>query len=169
MFQTLQIVALMLAVIAMAPAVAHAFEFPGKKRLDRDAYAAVQTIYYPGFTLLGIAEPTAIVATAVLLLLTPRDTTEFWMTFIALVGLAGMQVIYWTLTHPVNKIWTRSVATGNAGGSFFAVDPVHSGSSAAQTGDWRELRDRWEHSHIARAGLAFLGVFSLTLAIIAHG
>lgn len=32
----------------MAPALAHAMEYPGKMRLSRDAYLTVQPIYYPG-------------------------------------------------------------------------------------------------------------------------
>jgi hypothetical protein len=48
MVTTLQVITLMLVALAMAPAVAHALEFPGKKRLSKDAYLTVQGIYYPG-------------------------------------------------------------------------------------------------------------------------
>jgi hypothetical protein len=37
----------------MALSLAHALEFPGKLRLGKDAYLAVQQIYYPGFTFDG--------------------------------------------------------------------------------------------------------------------
>jgi hypothetical protein len=40
----------------MALSLAHALEVPGKLRLNKEQYLAVQTIYYPGFTLGGIAE-----------------------------------------------------------------------------------------------------------------
>jgi hypothetical protein len=39
--------------VAMALSLAHALEFPGKLRLGKDAYLAVQQIYYPGFTFGG--------------------------------------------------------------------------------------------------------------------
>jgi hypothetical protein len=38
----------------MGLSLAHALEFPGKKRLDEKQYKAVQTIYYPGFTIGGM-------------------------------------------------------------------------------------------------------------------
>lgn len=43
--------------LAMALAVAHALEMPGKMRLSREDYFTVQRIYYPGFTIGGISEP----------------------------------------------------------------------------------------------------------------
>lgn len=53
MLQTLQIVTLALVSIAMTCSLADALELPGKLRLPREIYAAVQPIYYPGFTLVG--------------------------------------------------------------------------------------------------------------------
>ncbi len=51
MFQILQILTTVLVAVAMAPALAHALEYPGKMRLSRDAYLTVQAIYYPGLRL----------------------------------------------------------------------------------------------------------------------
>src|SRR5437763_16927673 len=53
MLQTIEIVSILLVALAMAPALAHFLEFPGKSRLTKDAYLAVQPIYYPGFTIAG--------------------------------------------------------------------------------------------------------------------
>jgi hypothetical protein len=50
MFLTLQVVTVFLVAVAMSLALAHALELPGKMRLDKETYMAVQTIYYPGFT-----------------------------------------------------------------------------------------------------------------------
>ena len=105
MFDILQVVSVLLTAIAVATALAHALELPGKMRLTRDEYFAVQHIYYPGFTLAGIGEGLAPVATAILLFLTPRDGPAFWLTLVALIGLLGMQAVYWIVTHPVNKLW----------------------------------------------------------------
>jgi hypothetical protein len=44
----MQVVALIFVGVALMPALAHALELPGKKRLTQDVYFAVQTIYYPG-------------------------------------------------------------------------------------------------------------------------
>jgi hypothetical protein len=73
MINILQVLTLILVVLAMVPALAHALELPGKLRLPKDAYVAVQTIYYPGFTLAGIAEPVAILSAIIVLVLMPRS------------------------------------------------------------------------------------------------
>ena len=166
MLQVMQILATTLVAIAMAPAVAHALEFPGKMRLNREDYIAVQGIYYPGFTVAGIAEAAGLLAVIVLLFLTPRETTAFWLTLVGMFGILGMQIVYWTLIHPINQFWLQSAnaSLGNTGGSFFAFAPA--GRTEGGHADWTHLRDRWEYSHIARAGLVFVSFVSLLLAIV---
>jgi hypothetical protein len=77
-FKTLQISSVTLAALALTFSGSHAFELPGKKRLSRDTYLAVQTIYYPGFTVGGVSEPLSILAVLLLLVRTRRGTTSFW-------------------------------------------------------------------------------------------
>jgi hypothetical protein len=163
MLREIQIAAILVTALAMAPALAHAFEFPGKRRLDKESYVAVQAIYYPGFTLLGIAEPAAVIALVVLLFLTPRHSTAFFLAALALVCVLGMQVVYWLFTHPTNRYWLASAETklGKTGNRFFAA-----GSAVDAADDWTKLRDRWEYSHIARAVLSFLGFALMTLAAV---
>jgi hypothetical protein len=164
-YSIVQLLTIVMSAIALAPALAHAFEFPGKQRLDRSAYMTVQTIYYPGFTLLGISEPGAIIAVIILLALTPVGTTEFGWTLVALLGLLGMQAVYWAFVHPVNRYWLQGagVATGTAGRGFFGLEPAHGASGETH---WKNLRDRWEYSHIARAALAFVSFFALVLSAL---
>jgi hypothetical protein len=50
MFDILQVVTVLLVAVAMALTLAHALELPGKMRLTKDVYYAMQHIYYPGFT-----------------------------------------------------------------------------------------------------------------------
>jgi hypothetical protein len=166
-FHLAQILSVVFIGLALAPAIAHAFEYPGKKRLGKEGYIAVQGIYYPGFTLLGMSEPAGLIAVVVLLLFTPAETAPFWLTLIALIGLLGMQVVYWAYTHPTNKFWLQmaGAAPGNLGSGFFAFDPARQ-RTTWMSEDWRRLRDRWEYSHIARAGLAFVSFFSLIIAIV---
>jgi hypothetical protein len=45
-----------LASIIMSLSLAHALELPGKMRLCKESYVKTQTIYYPGFTIGGLAE-----------------------------------------------------------------------------------------------------------------
>src|SRR5262245_26706672 len=89
MLELLRVLVLIVVAVAMVPALAHALELPGKLRLTKDAYFAVQPIYYPGFTIAGTSEPVAMVATVALLLLTPRGS-GFWLILVALLGLIGM-------------------------------------------------------------------------------
>jgi hypothetical protein len=163
----LQALSLILVVLAMVPALAHALELPGKLRLTKDAYFAVQPIYYPGFTIAGISEPVAIISTIVLLILTPQGGADFWLTLAALVGLIGMHAVYWLFTHPVNNFWLQSEKLSSFGSGFFSLGSASKERSQSDAGtvDWRKLRDRWEYSHVVRAGLAFLSFITLVIAI----
>jgi hypothetical protein len=72
MFLLLQVVSVFLVSVAMALALAHALELPGKMRLDKETYLAMQPIYYPGFTMGGgVGEGGGMITTLVLLLCTP--------------------------------------------------------------------------------------------------
>jgi hypothetical protein len=51
------------------------------------------------------------------------------------------------------------VKPGGVGGRFFGFDPIKRHHDAAAP-DWRELRDRWENSHLIRA---VLGLIALAL------
>jgi hypothetical protein len=71
-------------VFAATPAIAHALELPGKMRLAQHDYLVVQRVYYPGFTDAGIAEPSAIVAAAILPFSTPVGEAAFALRLVAL-------------------------------------------------------------------------------------
>ncbi|SRR5712691_158882 len=66
MLLTLQVTAVLMVALAMSMALAHALELPGKLRRDEQSYVAVQTIYYPGFTIGGIGEPLAAIGILIL-------------------------------------------------------------------------------------------------------
>jgi len=51
-----QVVTILAVAVAMVLALAHALELPGKLRLPREHYLAVQQIYYPGFTIAAVAQ-----------------------------------------------------------------------------------------------------------------
>ena len=112
MFSILQILTVVFVAVAMALALAHALELPGKMRLSKETYYAMQPIYYPGFTIGGISEPVGIILTIILLFLMPLGSVDFWLTLIALIGLFGMQAVYW----PAILILAKSCASlGNTG------------------------------------------------------
>jgi hypothetical protein len=163
--QVLQILAVLVVVLAVTPALAHALEFPGKLRLSRDAYVAAQPMYYPGFTIAGgIGEAGGFLLALALLFLLPSGSTAFWLTLVAVVGLAAMHAAYWVLTHPVNKFWLEGERLDRAGAGFFAFDPLKGSRVEIDRRDWTALRDRWEYSHVVRAALAGLSLVSLVTA-----
>lgn len=163
MLTLLQIVTLLLVIIALALSLAHALAFPGKRRLNKQAYYATQQIYYPGFTIGGIGEAAGTLAAIVLLVLTPRASSAFWLTLVALLGLIAMEAAYRFVTHPVNRFWVEGVQLGEAGSGFFAFGTQGNGKEAGQ--DWTELRDRWEYSHVARAICASVSFVALLIVI----
>jgi hypothetical protein len=167
MLGVLQAIALILVGVALVPALAHVLELPGKKRLSEDAYFAVQTIYYPGFTVAGIAEPLSLIATITLLCFTPAGGVDFWLTLVAVVGLLGMQVVYWLITHPVNRYWIQGQRLGSLGAGFFSLAPTKrpGGQSETHSVSWIVLRDRWEYSHLVRALLVLASLVALVLAV----
>jgi hypothetical protein len=166
MFDILQVLTVLLVAVAMALALAHALELPGKMRLSKDAYYAMQPIYYPGFTIGGLAEPAGLILTIILLFFTPLGTADFWLTLAALLGLIGMQATYWLLTHPVNKFWLEGQKLSGLGSGFFSFGANRSQPrNKPGSADWTDLRDRWEYSHVARAGLAFASLTALVIAV----
>jgi hypothetical protein len=164
MFHALQVLTALLVAGAMALPLAHALELPGKMRLSKDAYLAMQPIYYPGFTIGGgVGEAGGMIATLILVFLTPTGSTAFWLTLGAFLALLAMHAAYWILTHPVNNFWLKDFELKGFGAGFFAFDPLKRGAGS-HAPDWTVLRDRWEHSHVVRAGL---GLLSLTLLVTA--
>jgi len=157
---SLHVLALLLVAVTMGLSLAHALEFPGKLRLDEQTYRAVQAIYYPGFTIGGfVGEFGALLMLALLLVLTPTDSQRFWWIAAALGFLVLCHATYWIVTHPVNSAWLKDTDTSGLASSFF-------GMFSAAEGGWKQMRDIWEYSHIARALLATLSFLSMTLALI---
>jgi len=161
MYRLLVILAAVLVAVTMALSLAHALELPGKMRLDKDTYLAVQKIYYPGFTIGGIAEPLGIIALVALLALTPYASTRFWWTLAALLALTATHAIYWFVTHPVNLVWTKELPLTGIGATFFSL------FAGEVRGDRSRLRDIWEYSHVARSVLATLSFVFLLIAVTA--
>jgi hypothetical protein len=72
--------------------------------------------------------------------------------------------VYWTFIHAVNKIWMHGASLSSAGSGFFGLGQgqIQSGSRAPE---WRDLRNRWEYGHVARAALAAMSFIALVIAI----
>ena len=154
------IFALMLVAIAMALSLAHALELPGKLRLPKQNYLAVQTIYYPGFTWGGFAEIGGLLALAVLLFLFPVGGAKFWVTVAALVLLGRLPP----------DILAGYASGERISGSRTSSFPRWAGCSslsfaASSDADWTRLRDIWEYSHVTRACFTVLGLLATSIAL----
>ncbi|WP_246230073.1 DUF1772 domain-containing protein [Bradyrhizobium cytisi] len=123
MMQTLKILAVIVTSIPMALSLAHALELPGKYRLDRDSYLAMQSVYYPGFTVGGAAEPLSILIVLPVVLM-QSHTVALWLAVPALVSLIAMHAIFWMVTQPVNRFWLTGAHLSELGASFFAGAPA---------------------------------------------
>jgi hypothetical protein len=166
MFLIFQVATVFVVSVAMAMALAHALELPGKMRLGRENYIAVQTIYYPGFTYGGFSEGLGMIATLVLLFLTPKESPGFWWTLAGLVALLGMHAVYWIVTHPVNKFWMKDQHLKGFGAGFFSLDPLKRGAGVEQSNDdWTRFRNQWEYSHVLRAALSAIALIALIIAV----
>lgn len=159
MLEAVVLIATFLAALVFAQTVAHALEMPGKLRLNREQYYTVQTIYYPGFTIGGTAEPLSIVAVAAALLIGRPGVGGFWLVAGALAALVVTHVLFWVVVQPVNRQWLGTIKLSNAADHFFRT-----GQAGAPTDDWTKLRDRWERGHLARAVTATVAFVLLLLA-----
>src|SRR5262245_39617865 len=116
---TAAILALLSVSIAMAMALAHALEFPGKIRLSRTDYETVWEIYYPGFTYGGASEGTALLLMLILLLAGAWQGQVFWLTFAVWLTLMIIDGVYWILIHPINSFWLKNFRLRGFGARFF--------------------------------------------------
>ncbi|MDL2407663.1 DUF1772 domain-containing protein [Rhizobium calliandrae] len=166
MFPTLQILTILVVAVAMAMALAHLLELPGKMRLSKEDYLTVQRIYYPGFTIGGVTEPVGVLLILHVLFLTPISTVAFWLSAAAFAAMAAMHAVFWLLVQPVNNFWLKDIELKGLGAGFFSHDPF--GGRRTETAvkpDWTMLRDRWEWSHAARAALGLLAFILLVTAV----
>ena len=162
MLGSLQVLTVMVVALPAALSVAHALELPGKKRLDEETYRAVQRIYYPGFTIGGAAEPLGVVATALLLFLTPIGTVAFWLVLIAFLAMLLTVAVYWVAVHPVNKYWMEGQSVNSSSAAFFGAGAKRENWQP----EWTELRDRWEYSHVVRAVATSVGLVALVTSLV---
>lgn len=169
MLTILQFITVCLTTIALSTSLAHALELPGKMRLEREAYVATQSIYYPGFTVGGLAEGFAIIAALVLVVITPMRDSAFWWAVLAFAAIVTMHAVYWVMTHPVNKFWLKDQKLEGLGKGFFSIGAARAEDEPADDGgaQWRRYRDRWEHSHVIRAVLAAIAFVSLLITLAA--
>jgi hypothetical protein len=136
---------LLLAALALAPALAHLLELPNKIGLAREEYLTVQQIY-SGWALLGIVAVAALLSTLALAVMTRGRPREFRPALVAFLCIVGTQAVFWTFTYPANQ------ATNN-----WTVLPDN----------WMSLRTQWEYSHAASAVLNLVALLAVIRSVLA--
>jgi len=144
--KTSYFLSLLFAALALAPAMAHLLELPNKIHLARDNYLIVQQIYR-GWALLGFVVAGALLSTLLLTITVRKERKAFMFAFIALLCIAGTQVVFWTYTYPANQ------ATHN-----WTMLPAN----------WVELRRQWEYSHATSAVLNLVALVTLIVSVLAR-
>jgi hypothetical protein len=144
--KTSAFLSLVFAALALAPAMAHVLELPNKINLSREDYLTVQHIYR-GWAFLGFVVAGALLSTLALTLTVRKEHKAFMFAFIALLCIAGTQVVFWTYTYPANQ------ATHN-----WTMLPDN----------WVELRRQWEYSHATSAVLNFVALVMLIFSVLAR-
>jgi hypothetical protein len=144
--KTSSFLSLLFAALALAPAMAHLLELPNKMPLSHDEYLTVQQIYR-GWALLGFVVAGALLSTLMLTITVRKERKVFMFAFIALLCIAGTQVVFWTYTYPANQ------ATHN-----WTMLPAN----------WVELRRQWEYSHATSAVLNLVALVTLIVSVLAR-
>jgi hypothetical protein len=152
---------------AMALSLAYALEYPGKMQLDRSTYVAIQRIYYPAFTLgRSISEGLGVLLTFALLVVTPDGTERFNWIAAAFSSLLAMQVVYWTITYPVDKFWIERSQLSPGSRRFFGLSATAQMVAVREFEKlWPALQQRWEISQIARAFFGLVSVVTTAVAV----
>jgi hypothetical protein len=140
---TVWVVSLLLATLAMMPAAAHVLELPNKIGLSGIEYLTVQRLYR-GWSFVRVIVAAALACMLVLLFMVRELPTAFALAWVAFLCLAGTQLVFWIFTQPVNRV--------TANWTFLP-------------GDWSELRRRWEYSHAASAALNLAALVALIVCL----
>ena len=89
----------------------------------------------------------ALLSTLVLTITVRKERKAFMFAVIALLCIAGTQVVFWTYTYPANQAthtWTML------------------------PDNWVELRRQWEYSHATSAVLNFVAFVMLLVSVLAR-
>jgi len=140
----MRLASLILTTIAMASALAHAFEHPNTLTASRPDYLTLQKIYR-GWAFLAVVVFSAAVVTMVLAISNWQEPLLFTGALISSLCVAASLFIFAFITYPVNQ------ATAN-----WTFNPSNSES----------LRRRWTVSVLASAGLDVVGFVSLVVALV---
>lgn len=143
LLDAVQLTAVALTAIALAPAGAHIFEMSGKLRLPPADYITVQGVHH-GWMIFAVAMFFATAAIGVHTFLVRRNAAAYGWSLVALVAVGAAQIVFWTLAYPINaatESWTALPA------------------------DFDTARRQWENAIAASGVLSFAALLALVRSI----
>lgn len=142
--RVVRFIGFLLLAVTLGASFAHLFALPNKIGLPAEAYLTVQQIFR-GWILFDLVGIGAICALGILTALLRRRPRVFSMTLAALLSLAAAQAAFWTLAFPIDQ----------ATNGWTDLPP-----------DWTALRDQWEYTHAAMAGLKLIAFAALVVSVL---
>jgi hypothetical protein len=144
--KSVSFLAVLLTALALVPGAAHLLELPNKLDLSAADYLTVQSVYR-GWWLLGVLFAASFLANAGMAFAVRRQTTPFLFAIGATFAVAAALVVFFVWTFPINRMtadWTRLPEA------------------------WRAMRNQWEFSHAANAGVMVVALCCSLLAALAR-
>jgi hypothetical protein len=139
-----QFLAIMLTALALVPGGAHLAALPNKMKMAQAAYFIAQQIY-AGWALFGVVLLSALGANLALTIMLRKLGRPFGYALAAFLFIAANLAIFFIWTLPTNQ------ATSN-----WTVVPEN----------WDELRMQWEYSHAVNAGVTFMALVCVVVAVL---
>lgn len=138
-----QLAAIVLLTLTLLPAAPHLFELPNKLALAPHDYLVAQSSY-KGWALFGFAIAGAVAVLALHAYLVQANPLALRWSLVALGCLVAAQIIFWTLTYPMNVLtdnWT------------------------AMPADLEAARRQWEFSHVAASVFDFSALIAMIVSM----
>lgn len=145
--KTWQFATIMLVALAMAAAVCHFMELPGKMEYDAPLYVMLHRTLYPTFgQTAGIAEALGVIS-SVVLVWRVRQQRAFRPTLIGAILMVIAHVVFWTIVQPANEMMAS-----------WPLEKIPI--------DWTRWRNQWEYAHASRAVLIIGALAALVISIL---
>jgi hypothetical protein len=148
LLRTWRFVTIMLTALALAAALAHLMEMPGKMTYDAALYVKLHRTLYPTFgRTAGWAEGLALFSVLGLAWRVRKREAAFPLTLAAAACQLAAMAAFLIFVHPANLTMS--------GWPLDAVPP-----------EWTRWRDQWEYAHAARAFLQTGTLAALVLSVL---
>jgi hypothetical protein len=143
LLDAVQIGAVGLAALALAPTVAHVFALPARLQLSPSEYLVEQQAH-EGLVLFAVIGCLALAAVGAHTFMVRRNATAYGWSLVAVVALGAAQIVMWSIAYPVG------VETGG-----WTTLPV----------DFAAARTRWEYAFVLAGILSFSALLAFVRAI----